>query len=196
MAEAIDCRHVKITLLKNPEAVVDSSSFMSGSIVHFMRNGLMVDVVTYPYNIPSALSRNIIVKQEIIEPVRESVGINIRTIEYRLIPKLKELNRRGIINDVLRYDIEGFGREFKIYDASGWNNRLFQRVLECENRQIIPVGLEECVKLARFIKTMDMGRDSNEGYYGFIEGDTLKEAVERAITIYSNSEALKKVPLN
>ncbi len=191
-----------------PRSTKESEEFMStkpeivSNKIRFARNGYHVEALIDPFNLPSKMSRIRQVQREIIKPAVSLVSADLETIDD-MLPELKRLAEADIIHDSLHYGC-GVSDEkyeggpikiFKVYDYSipfpthdGLGNKLFSRVLWYKgvNERIIPPENRDLIGLAAYV-------NQENKKLAHVEGNTLRQAVERAVEIYSLSDRLRKL---
>jgi len=180
-----------------------NEDFVSGDSVYFKMNNNLIIAKIKPYYIPQELSDHPETKKLIIEPIKEMMPSVLR-YERRQISKLKELTKEGKVNSSFRFSIVYrdhplLANKFvsHLYDSSKKVNRpncffgetgenLFDilfRVKDVDKR-ILQKSDRALVDLAEYL-----GKDE----FGdlFIVGETLEEAIDKAVCIYDIGEILK-----
>lgn len=162
--------------------------------VRFVRNEFCIEAIIQPYFLLHDLPENTQVQKEVIEPTLKLVSTDLATVDD-LLPTLESLARARIVQDSLIYNRETEGKKFKVYDYSGTfsgsvdhDDRLFARMLLFRgvNKRVVAAENRDLVDMAEYV-SQDVGKIPH------VEGLTLREAVERAISIYNLAERLRKI---
>ncbi len=174
--------------------ILPSKPYVSFNKVTFIRNEFHIEARIHPYFLPYNLSENPLVQREVIEPAVKLVSTDLETLD-KVLPVLEDLAKKGIVQNSLIYDREPKGEKFKIYDYSQTfpesyerEDRLFSRILlfKGQNKRIVATENRDLVDLAQYVS-----QDTEK--YPAVEGKTLREAVDRAISIYNLAERLRKI---
>ena len=168
---------------------------VSFDTVKFTRNRCYVRARIQPYYLPPDLSENTEVQRTVIKPIVKLVSADLATIDD-LLPILDSLSHNAIMHGTLFYDRAPEGGAFRVYDQTNFqyyraaerNDRLFGRVLLFKgvDESIIAPANRDLVD-----KAQNVGQDADKVPH--VEGKTLREAFERAISIYQAADRLRKI---
>ena len=160
-----------------------------GSNVRFTRNNYTVEAKIYPYNIPHIFSDIPEVQRDIVQPAVKIVTADIETVEV-LFEDLRALMKQGIVQEILYYEKGIADDGFKVYDYS-CSERMFEKLKalwDLGNRKsLVKEDLHDLISMGEPI-----GQEGDKVPY--VEGDSLKEALERALAIYRLKDRIKEIP--
>jgi hypothetical protein len=164
----------------------ENSGSINGDTVSFTRNGYGVSAEILHVKIPYIFSENPQIRAEIIEPAKELVSKDMMTIEKDLLLELRKLAKKEKIQKNLNYHKETrLGDDiFKVYENSGPRGVYsFERLMKLKKipRYLLKAEYQNLLKTCRNLK-----QDKDERPY--IEGKSLRQAVERALKILKSTE--------
>jgi len=187
---------------RNPDSLATEEvrvgiSMQGGNTINFKWGEYSVSARMAPYNLPEFLWDNERVQMDLLEPVKALVVADLATIDDLLL-ELRELTRAGKVQDSLYYRRDANLLQdpewFRVFDYMGSRDgEPFQRMTKLQG--IPKVTVREIYRdlhpIAPFVKKPE----SAGGSVHYVEGNTLKEAVQRALTIYKAADQLKRIPL-
>ena len=134
------------------------------------------------------------------EVARRAIEQRTRDLETidDLLPQLVDLFKREVIRSKLLYSREDDGK-FTVYDHSveqdnPWVKHSFDKLFsklflfKGVSKRILPLSNRDLPDIAEFVNLEVEGRE-----YPHVEGETLKQAVERAVGIYRLAGRLQMI---
>ena len=159
--------------------------------LRFKHDDLGIAVRIHPYYLPIGLESGQAIDKQIIEP---SIDLVVRDLEpaVKLFEQLRELARSGITPDSMKYERSPSGDNFKVFDFSARHQgRPFGALLRIQKSDQLSLQHEyiDSIPVAGIVH-----QDPRK--VAHVEGKTLKDAIERVISMYNIDHRLKDVPTN
>ena len=151
--------------------------------VSFIRNDCLIYAEIKPWVIPHELSDNKYVQSEIIKPTIEKVVADIQTVENLFDELRKHEECLCYAKDI------GIPLFFKVYNLMEKRKcDPFKKLITLKNvpRRLLKKEYQDLVGIAEFV-------DQEEGKVPHVQGLNLRDAVEKALTIYNMAERLKEI---
>ncbi len=169
---------------------------VEGNRLIFVYKGYPVEADINTYFTSGGLSEDKTHLEEVIAPVVKQVTSDLDTIVEQLSALHTLANSDHLINS-LTYDRTPDGKLFTVYDGSTLQDTrwtLFHGVMHFKgaNQLIVDKKLHEWIEMAEYVKFGDFDREHGHISPIYVEGSTLREAVDRALQIYSAKNILAK----
>lgn len=165
----------------------DRKTSLSGGNLKFNKGKYQISAEVLSYDVAKKLGNFLTAdsKEEIAETVSEAILLDVESIED-LLKELRELAKRGRVQKNLYYEKSEEG--FEVCDYSKPNS-LFQKVMDESTFRVEDIAKEESGLRKHYKELSELSKFL--GYKGdpiktrpFVEGESLREAVNRALKIY------------
>ena len=156
--------------------------------LRFMYKDLGIEAVLQPFHLPAGLTNSPEIDKPIIQPGIELVLADVKPAEG-LLNELKTLAAQMVVEEQMAYERSPQGNSFRVYDWSrGRTDKPMSTLLlfKGQRSSFLQEGYRDLPAIAR-----DVYQERNKVPH--VVGETLQEALQRAIVIYKMNDRLKQI---